>query len=86
MIILIQNQKRDTVVNLCGDLLIKYTNKKYEVYHNNTLLGTYEDKNKANWIFEFLATLPDAAVHRLEKGKRVIGVAPSNLEFIQMPE
>lgn len=86
MMILIENQKRDTIVTLRGNLSIAYTNKKYEVYHNDTPLGTYEDKNKAYWIFEFLTTLPDAAVHRLEKGKKVIGVAPSNLEFIQMPE
>lgn len=86
MIILIENQKRDTVVTLRGNISVKCINGIHEVYHDDTPLGTYEDKNKAYWILDFLATLPDVAVHRLEKGKRVIGVAPSNLEFIQMPE
>ena len=86
MIILIQNQNRDTVVTLHGNIEVEKTENNYIVKHNETVLGEYTEEKKAYWIFEFLATLPDAAVHRLEKGKRIIGVAPSNLEFIQMPE
>lgn len=86
MIILIQNQKRDTVITLHGNIEVTKKDNNYIVKHNETVLGEYVEQEKAYWIFEFLATLPDAAVHRLEKGKRIIGVAPSNLEFIKMPE
>lgn len=86
MIILIQNQKRDTVVTLCGNIEVEKTENNYIVKHDETVLGEYVEQEKAYWILDFLAKLPDMAVHRLEKGKRVIGVAPSNLEFIQMPE
>lgn len=86
MIILIQNQNRDTVVNFNGSIEIEKTDYTYIVRHDKTVLGEYKEQEKAYWIFEFLNALPDVAVHKLEKGKKVVGVAPSNLEFIRMPE
>lgn len=86
MMILIQSQDKTTIVPLNEKLQVVESNGLFRVIHGETLLGTYSDITNAYYLFDVLSKMPSTAIHKLQKGNKVVGVAPSNVEFIQMPE